>query len=459
MTNNIFLSRGLRNSLYSLTDLQGSIDLTNNRLATGKKVNTALDNPLNFYTADSLASRGRALSIVQDNIGLGINVIQQATKAFESITSSLQQIQGALRSALNSAGTASKVTTTFNFRDNANNPVTNATAASVLLADPAGINTQNRFQIGDQLTIELVGITSTSAIGTTLGTGIILNINAGTTVQSLLDAVNVPTGTSTLNVTGQAPRVSAYLNDAGNIIVENNVQGAATTSTTYALRFTVNTNGAAVYNNTLDIFAFTGAVGASPVVTPTSTATQAVIIAGGTTAQQTRNSAAASFREVLNQIRNTALDAGYNGTNLLQGDFLRTSFNEDDTTSLITQGRRIDASYLGFTVDVTASFVGDALYSFQSDAEIRRALTKVSSALTQVQGFASTYGSNFNILQNRQDFTRNAVRLLNQGSDDLTLADINEEGANLAALQTRQQLAVQALALANQSDQAILRLF
>ena len=62
-------------------------------------------------------------------------------------------------------------------------------------------------------------------------------------------------------------------------------------------------------------------------------------------------------------------------------------------------------------------------------------------------------------MQNRQDFTKNLINLLQIGADSLTLADTNEEGANLLALQTRQQLRTTSLSLASQADQAVLRLF
>jgi flagellin-like hook-associated protein FlgL len=62
-------------------------------------------------------------------------------------------------------------------------------------------------------------------------------------------------------------------------------------------------------------------------------------------------------------------------------------------------------------------------------------------------------------VQNRQDFTKNMINLLQIGGDSLVLADSNEEGANMLALQTRQQLSTTALSLASQADQAVLRLF
>ena len=58
----------------------------------------------------------------------------------------------------------------------------------------------------------------------------------------------------------------------------------------------------------------------------------------------------------------------------------------------------------------------------------------------------------------RQDFAKNLIAMLQTGSDNLVLADTNEEGANLLALQTRQQLSTTALSLSAQADQAILKI-
>ncbi len=68
-------------------------------------------------------------------------------------------------------------------------------------------------------------------------------------------------------------------------------------------------------------------------------------------------------------------------------------------------------------------------------------------------------GSNLSVVEVRQDFTKNLINTLETGAANLTLADSNQEGANLLALQTRQQLSTIALTLANQADQAVLRLF
>ena len=71
----------------------------------------------------------------------------------------------------------------------------------------------------------------------------------------------------------------------------------------------------------------------------------------------------------------------------------------------------------------------------------------------------SSFGSNLSTVQNRQDFTKAMINTLQTGADNLVLADTNEEGANLLALQTRQSLSTTALSMASQASQAVLQLF
>ncbi len=447
----------MKNALFSLNDLQGQIETTNKRLATGKKVNSALDNALNFFVADSFTSTARGLQTILENIGLGLNVLKQTDKALTSIRTSLDQAEGTLRAALNSSGTNAKVISTFNFR----NAQTGAADPNANFFAATTDTSTNRLQSGDSFTINLATYDSNGSVVSTLGT--LTVTNGASTVQQVIDAINTTGGGTPFNTAGQAPRVSAYLNDAGNLVIENNVSGTdpLAPANTFGIRFaSTNVNGPG--QNTLSAFTFTGAVGANPINTVAGTAGQTVSIVGSSTSQATRNSAASSFREVLNQIRNSALDAGFNGTNLLQGDFLRVGFNEDNTTSITTQGQRLDAAALGFANDLgigTATASGDSVRNFQSDSELSKALAKIRSAKTTINGISTQYAANSNLLSNRQEYTQFAVRNYRDGADLLTLADINEEGATLSSLQTRQQLSVTALSLANQSDQAILRLF
>ena len=104
---------------------------------------------------------------------------------------------------------------------------------------------------------------------------------------------------------------------------------------------------------------------------------------------------------------------------------------------------------------MTGQYVIDSTFVTQ----INSLVTDLELALTTLRTKAQTLGSNVALLQTRLEFTENYVNTLQTGADKLTLADLNEEGANLLALQTRQQLGIQALSFAGQAEQGILALF
>ena len=137
--------------------------------------------------------------------------------------------------------------------------------------------------------------------------------------------------------------------------------------------------------------------------------------------------------------------------NLLDGDDLKVVFNETGSSSQTISGVSFDTTGLGLS-SVTGT-------GFQSDTQIDTEISKLDTALSTLRTQASKFGSNLTTVQTRQDFTKNMINTLQTGADSLVLADTNEEGANLLALQTRQQLSTTALSLSAQADQAVLRLF
>ena len=167
-----------------------------------------------------------------------------------------------------------------------------------------------------------------------------------------------------------------------------------------------------------------------------------------------RSTLAVQFNELLSQIDSLANDATFNGINLLQASphNLDVVFNEDNTSNLTITGLDATTASTGINIAVAAN-------NFGLNANIDTALTAISSALTTLRGNAATLGSNATILKTRLNFTENLTNTLESGAGKLTLADLNEESANLLALQTRQQLGLNSLALAAQSERAILSLF
>ena len=126
-------------------------------------------------------------------------------------------------------------------------------------------------------------------------------------------------------------------------------------------------------------------------------------------------------------------------------------FSVDLPVSLNITGLTFDAAGLGLS-----NLVGGT--DFIDNAATNRVIGNLSAASTSLRSIASSLGSNLSIVQIRQDFAKNLINVLQTGSSNLTLADTNEEAANSQALSTRQSIAVSALALANQSQQSVLKL-
>jgi flagellin len=94
-----------------------------------------------------------------------------------------------------------------------------------------------------------------------------------------------------------------------------------------------------------------------------------------------------------------------------------------------------------------------------TNSNIKATFAAINTALSTVQAQTETFGTNASTIQVRQDFTKNLINTLQTGSDQLILADQNQESANLLTLQTRQQLSISALSISNQAQQAVLKLF
>src|SRR6185295_4049256 len=89
----IVLAAGVRSNLLQLQKTSDLITATQTRLATGKRVNSALDNPINFFTAQGLSNRASDLSNLLDSMATGINTIQAANNGITSITKLVQSAQ------------------------------------------------------------------------------------------------------------------------------------------------------------------------------------------------------------------------------------------------------------------------------------------------------------------------------------------------------------------------------
>jgi len=191
-----------------------------------------------------------------------------------------------------------------------------------------------------------------------------------------------------------------------------------------------------------------------------------------------RENLGTQFNELLKQVDQLAKDAVYAGVNFLKGNQeLTVQFNEKlDESTLNVQGfsvgRASDSAALSLsgtelgltnvTIAVHSSTptgatqvnFGGATYK----ADMDKLITNIENFEAQLSTASKSLANNLSVITTRQDFTQKQVNILNEGADKLTLADLNEEGANLLALNTAQQLGIGALSLASQANQQVLQL-
>ena len=355
----ITLTASMRTNLASLKSIQSQMDSTQERLSTGKKVNSAIDNATSYYQSRSLTNRASDLESLLDSMGQGIQTIEAANQGIEAVTSYIEQ----LKSVANSAYALDPNSGTY--------------------------ETQIQSYMEQFNTIQ-------------------------DEIEKLIDdssyqGVNLLKG-GTLTVTFNETRTNKFVVQGQDVITGMNISGTDT--------WTAEPTGEM---KTVEV---------------------------KTTAEIT-----------LDDDATTKLKAG------------QTVYKDADAATLYVKHEGVfyviasaDASTgtktggAGITdADVVVNTTEEPVESYM--ASIDETLTSISNATDYLRSYANELGNNYSIIQTRQDFTEALIDVLETGSDDLVLADMNEESANYLALQTRQQLAINSLSLASQSAQSILSLF
>jgi len=405
---NITLTAAVRQNLLSL---QGTADLlatTQGRLATGKKVNSALDNPTNFFTAAGLDARASDISNLLDSIGNGVQVLQAANTGITSLSKLVD--------------TAKSI-------------------ANQVLQQPSGYTSKANVTIGTPAVAgTATDLTNGGAVGGLIGKTLIFNTSTGTTTLTIS------------NVAG-----------AGNV---NSISSLNSALSAAGIQLTagLNANGSLTFTSSNDAasqtITKTGAFVAPPVGSSTSVDISGTAFTGPQTvtpavadpvSQATRSSLVSQYNQIITQITTTAQDASFNGINLLNGDSLKLVFDETGKSTSTITGVTFNPAGLGLKPLTAGS-------DFIDNASTNTVLSNLNTASIALRSQASAFGANLSIVQIRQDFNKNIINVLQTGSAALTLADSNEEAANSQALSTRQSIAVSALALAHTSQQSVIQL-
>ncbi len=171
------------------------------------------------------------------------------------------------------------------------------------------------------------------------------------------------------------------------------------------------------------------------------------------------NALETQYTALLDQIDTLAADAGYKGVNLLGGtsELLNVKFDENGDSSITVTGFDGSASGLSLVDVATDAWVAGG--GTGDVTAINGDITLLDTARTTLRSKAKTLSSQLSTITTREDFTTNMINTLQDGAAKLTNADLNEEGANMLMLQTRQALGTTSLSLASQAAQSVLRLF
>jgi flagellin len=417
----VTLTAAMRSNLLSLQSTADLLGQTQLRLATGNKVNSALDNPISFFAAQTLNNRASDLGALLDGMGQSIQVLQATSQGITSATSYVQQ----LKSLANSAKSALNTTTTVNTLMTAGGNGSGLDSLSV--ADLTDTNGTVGATAGDSFSLQdSTGVAHTFVVDTLANGGV------GTSLQDVVTAINAVDGFTATIVYGdgvtQSSKDAAGGTPSGGVMQLG--QAYLKVSTTDGGTITaVEGNATLLADLGLDL-------------------TSAAVTNGGSAATQI-----ASYDDVLAQLDQTIADANYQGTNLINGTGadMTVQVNEKGTGALTVASVDLTA-VAGLSLDADAS-------SWTSAGNIDTAIAKIDAALATLRAKSGSFASSLSIIQTRQDFTKNLINTLKDGASQLTIADKNEEGANMLALQTAQQLGIQSLALASQANQSVLRLF
>ncbi|MEA2889322.1 MAG: flagellin [Bradyrhizobium sp.] len=405
----IVLTASVRQNLLSLQSTADLLSTTQNRLATGNKVNSALDNPTNYFTAQGLNNRASDINNLLDSIGNGVQVLQAANTGITSLQKLVDTAKSIANQVLQApAGYTSKA-----------NVTTLAPTGSAPLNSPG---TATDLTLGGTNSLQGQALTFKTSAGTL---SLTLSNVAGANKVNSIDALNTA-------LTNGGVGLTASFNAAGTITFTSTNDSAGQVIT--------NTGTAPTAAGTVDISGGTAITGLTVTAAVADSASQAI-----------RSSLVKQYNDIITQISTTSQDASFNGINLLNGDNLKLTFNETGKSTLNVTGVTFNAAGLGLAALTSGT-------DFLDNSSANAVLTKLGAASTNLRTEASALGSNLSVVQIRQDFNKNLISVLQTGSSNLTLADTNEEAANSQALSTRQSIAVSALALANQSQQSVLRL-
>jgi flagellin len=502
----ITLSAAVRQNLLTLQSTADMMSNVQNKLATGKKVNSALDNPNSFFTASGLNNRANDLGTLLDDMGQVVQTMKAADQGITSITKLVETAKAKGNQALQTqsqyeraqyakqyndllkqiedvakdssykgknllGGEGNDLTAIFN--EDATSKLTVSAVDYTDTTLSGGLNlTDLKEAKGGASSLQIEGgkatITFTNSSGNTLTSGSLISdatsldvgdvlqlrtaASGGGSLVSGTSAVTVGAGTTVQNVVDE-------INKAAGVRAEFDEKTGTLTITSNDNVFLRNTDGGAATPAPADLATVTAA--------NYTAASQLLVNSGSFNVGDTLTLEDGNGYELgsLEVSKTTTVEdltdfiKDFNGVN--------ASFNTgtgkitiESDVSLTLKSDNKDFAAAAFTADTDGvNVVAQQESGFATDEAINKVIDRLNNALSNLRSQASEFGTNLSTVEIRQDYTKKMMNTLQEGAGKLTLADTNMEGANLLALQTRQQLASTSLSFASQADQTVLSLF
>jgi flagellin len=236
----VTLSTGIRQNLLSLQQTTADLTTTQEQLATGKKVNTAFDNPQSYFTSQSLTNRANDLSALLDQIGQAQQTLNAANDGLTSLTSLLEQ-------ALSTAQQAQQATSgTVTYSDSA------LTGTAAIASDSTQVTATSSFSASGLTASTQATATLSSSGITALSTGdtLTFKLGSGSAVTATFGTSNTSSSNTFNTAAGLASVLSSGGGASGNLSTQASVTvsggGVTVTSDDVSNNFTVSSSDSAV---------------------------------------------------------------------------------------------------------------------------------------------------------------------------------------------------------------------
>jgi len=423
--NDISLTSGMRSNLLSLQNTVSLLDRTQERLATGKKVNSAIDNPVSYFASESLTARASSIDSLKDSMGQAVSTISAANEGITSISALIEQAKGIAQSALSTQMTPDAIV---------DGAATKSITYATVTMDVSGVQATQTVTVDGQTFIEGSGWDGTAA-------DLAADINANTTLTGLGYSAAVVDGKVVVSISGADVDIDDISATVTGYVETPNAHSETWSITADGTQYTGTGATAAAAASDLQ----TNLLAGTNVATATVTAANVVNVTFDPGTDESFASLVSQYNTILTQLTALAEDSGYKGKNLLSSDTLTVKF------------AGADLAVVGFDASATGLQIGTATWA--SETDITTSINELDNAFDTLRSESSKLSGNLSIVTVRQDFSTKMINTLTEGADKLTLADSNEEGANMLMLQTRQSLSTTALSLSAQAAQSVLQLF